>query len=150
MIILVKLYEFNMPVAEMVNIYILFIRSVVEQSCVVWHSSLSEDDHIALERVQKVALRIILDSHYTDYRSALIHAKLDTLRSRRKYLCLKFTKTCVRKGKLLDLFPLTTKTVNTRPHEKFSVTRAKTERLAKSTVPYLQRLLNENYVSSEF
>ena len=49
MIILEKLYEFNLPVEEMTNIYILFIRSVVEQSCIVWHSSLTEDDHTALE-----------------------------------------------------------------------------------------------------
>ena len=90
MIILERLYEFNLPIEEMVNIYVLFIRSVVEQSCVVWHSALSEDDHIALERVQKAALRIILDSEYTDYRSALFLTNLDTLRSRRKYLCLKF------------------------------------------------------------
>ena len=66
MIILEKLYEFNLPVEEMINIYILFIRSIVEQSCIVWHSSLTEDDHTAIERVQKVALRIILDSQYTD------------------------------------------------------------------------------------
>ena len=59
MIILERLYEFNLPVEEMVNIYILFIRSVLEQSCVVWHSALVEDDHTALERVQKAALRII-------------------------------------------------------------------------------------------
>ena len=145
MIILEKLYEFNLPIEEMVNIYTLFIRSVVEQSCIVWHSSLSEDDHIALERVQKIALRIILDSQYTDYRSALTQTNLDSLRSRRKYLCLKFAKTCVKKGKLKDLFPLINKNVNTRPHEKFHVTKAKTERLAnKSAVPYLQRLLNEN------
>ena len=145
MIILEKLYEFNLPIEEMVNIYTLFIRSVVEQSCIVWHSSLSEDDHIALERVQKIALRIILDSQYTDYRSALTQTNLDSLRSRRKYLlCLKFAKTCVKKGKLKDLFPLINKNVNTRPHEKFHVTKAKTERLAKSAVPYLQRVLNKN------
>ena len=144
MIILEKLYEFHLPIEEMINIYILFIRSVVEQFCVVWHSSLNEDEHTALERVQKVALRIILDSQYTDYTSALILTNLDTLRCRRKYLCLNFAKKCVKKGSLDDLFPLNMKTVNTRPHEKFFVTKAKTERLAKSTVPYLQRLLNEN------
>ena len=144
MIILEKLYEFHLPIEEMINIYILFIRSVVEQSCVVWHSSLNEDEHTALERVQKIALRIILDSQYTDYTSALILTNLDTLRCRRKYLCLNFAKKCVKKGSLDDLFPLNMKTVNTRPHEKFFVTKAKTERLAKSTVPYLQRLLNEN------
>ena len=51
----------------MVNIYILFIWSVVERSCVVWHSAIGEDDHTALERVQKATLKIILDSEYTDF-----------------------------------------------------------------------------------
>ena len=112
----------------MVNIYVLFIRSVVEQSCVVWHSALSEDDHIALERVQKAALRIILDCKYTDYSSALFLTNLDTLQSRRKYLCLKSAQKCVKTGKLSDLFYINRKTVNTRPHEKFHVTRPKTAR----------------------
>ena len=143
MIILEKLYEFNLPVEEMVNIYILFIRAVVEQSCVVWHSSLCEDDHTALERVQKAALRIILDSENTDYSSALLLTNLETLRSRRKHLCLKAQK-CVKTGKLSDLFPINRKTIHTRPHEKFHVIRAKTDRLARSTVPYLQRLLNQH------
>ena len=134
----------NLPICHMINIYILFIRSIVEQSCIVWHSSLTEDDHSALERVQKSALRIILDSQYTDYQSALILTNLDTLRCRGKYLCLKFAQKCVKKGSLNDLFQLNKKNVNTWPHEKFFVTKAKTERLAKSTVPYLQRLLNEN------
>ena len=144
MIILERLYEFNLPVEEMVNVYTLFIRSVVEQSCVVWHSALSEDDHTAIERVQKAALRIILDSEYTDYSSALFLTNLQTLRSRRKYLCLKFAQKCVKTGKLSDLFPINEKNINTRPHEKFYVTRARTSRLAKSSVPYLQRLLNDN------
>ena len=67
MIILEKLCKFNLPVEEKINIYILFIRSVVEQSCVVRQSSLTEDEHTALERVQKVALRVILDANFTDY-----------------------------------------------------------------------------------
>ena len=85
-----------------------------------------------------------MDSEYSDYTSALMKTNLETLRCRRKFLCLKFAKKCVQKGKLSELFPLNAKNVNTRPHEKFSVTKAKTERLAKSSVPYLQRLLNEN------
>ena len=38
MLILNKLYEFNVPDEDMVNIYVLFLRSILEQSCVVWHS----------------------------------------------------------------------------------------------------------------
>ena len=59
MLILHKLYEFNLAIEEMVNIYILFIRSVAEYSSVVWHSSITEEESTHIERVQKTALRII-------------------------------------------------------------------------------------------
>ena len=36
-----KLVEFNVPVEDLITIYILYIRSVLEQSCQVWHSSLT-------------------------------------------------------------------------------------------------------------
>ena len=42
MIMLHKLSQFGISVADMLNIYVLYIRSVVEQSCVVWHSSVTE------------------------------------------------------------------------------------------------------------
>jgi hypothetical protein len=41
MIILHRLYGFNLPVEDMVNIYTLFIRTMLEYSCVVWHSSIT-------------------------------------------------------------------------------------------------------------
>ena len=86
MIILEKLYAFNLPVEEMVNMYILFIRSVLEQSCIVWHSSITVDDSNAIERVQKTALRIILAEDYSDYHSALQLTELSTLIKRRSQL----------------------------------------------------------------
>ena len=148
MIILQKLYEFNVPVSEMVNIYILFIGSVLEQSCLVWHSSISQEDSNCIERVQKTALRIILCQQYTDYHDALLQTGLSTLKQRRVDLCLEFAKRNVRKGTDCGLFPKIQKSVNTRQHEKFIVTPARTERLAMSAVPYMQRLLNQHYSSN--
>ena len=55
MMILHKLFEFNVPITDIDNIYNLYIRSVLEQSCVVWHHSITEDESNDLERVQKVA-----------------------------------------------------------------------------------------------
>ena len=127
----------------MVNIYILFIRSVVEYACVVWHSSISSEECNNIERVQKTALRIILKSDYDNYPSALRLVSLTTLKERRKKLSLSFAKKCVKSESNADLFPKVVKSVNTRQHEKYFVTPARTERLAKSTIPYLQRLLNE-------
>ena len=143
MLMLQKLYEFNVPTEELVHIYILFIRSLVEYCCAVWHSSLTEEDSASIERIQKVALRMILKEDYSDYPSALEVTGLETLRQRRTQLSLNFAKKCLKSDRMSDLFPLNVKTVNTRPHEKYYVTPAKTERLAKSTVPYLQRLLNQ-------
>ena len=67
MMILHKLYDFNLPLEEMINIYILFIRSMVEYACVVWHSSITDEESRSIERVQKTALRIILKEEYSDY-----------------------------------------------------------------------------------
>ena len=52
-------------------IYILYIRSVLEQSCVVWNSSLTVENIQDLERVQKAAAKIIIGKQYTNYESAL-------------------------------------------------------------------------------
>jgi hypothetical protein len=69
MIILHKLYSFCMPDSELVNIYILYLRSVLEQSCQLWHYAITEEESWELERVQKVATKVILDSRYIDYPS---------------------------------------------------------------------------------
>ena len=43
---------------ELKNIYILYIRSLLEQSCTVWHSGLTEENCQDLERIKKTALKI--------------------------------------------------------------------------------------------
>ena len=55
MVILKNLFHFKLPIIEMLEIYSLYIRSVVEQASVVWSSSLTEGEQLDLERVQKVA-----------------------------------------------------------------------------------------------
>ena len=45
---------------DLKNVYLTFIRSVLEQSAVVWHTSLTKKNRNDLERVQKVDVRIIM------------------------------------------------------------------------------------------
>ena len=87
-----KVASFGTSIDELKNIYILYIRSILEQSCVVWHSSLTEENSQDLERIQKSAVKIILGSKYTEYESALDKIDLETLSERREKLCLKFFK----------------------------------------------------------
>ena len=96
MIILHKLFEFRLPMEEMINIYILYIRSILESSAVVWHSSITKSEEIKIERVQKTALKIILASKYENYMTALEKSGLKTLSERRKILCKKFAKNCIK------------------------------------------------------
>ena len=67
-----------------------FIRSVLEYSAVVWHSSLSQTNSSDIERVQKSAVKVILKDKYKDYKSALNELNLQTLSRRREILCLRF------------------------------------------------------------
>ena len=144
MLILRNLYQFDVPVEELIEIYILYIRSVVEQSSVVWHSSITKGESKDLERVQKVALRIILKDAYTHYEEALKLTGLVTLTARRTKLCLNFAKKCTRSEKTSEMFPLRQSNLTTRAPEKFYVTPARTDRLACSAIPYMQRQLNAN------
>ena len=65
MILLHKIAEFSASIDDMVTVYIVYIRSLLEQSCTVCHSSITPKNIEDLERVQKCALRIILGDSYT-------------------------------------------------------------------------------------
>ena len=140
------LVEFNVPRQDLITIYILYIRSVLEQSCQVWRSSLSFENVTDLERVQKNALKIFVKGDYVSYEHALETVDLACLVERRDKLCLKFAKACLKNENVKNMFPLNDIPyhVDTREREAYKVTMARTERLKKSSVPYMQRLLNDN------
>ena len=96
--------------------------------------------------LQKSAVKIILKNSYTNYKEALEILKMESLDERRTRLCLKFAKNCLKHEKMKRLFPLTSKnhSMKTRTIEKFKVNSANTERYKKSSIPYMQRLLNED------
>ena len=135
-----KISEFSPPIEDLVTIYTSYIRSILEQSCTVWHSGLTQEDSEDLERIQKSALRVILKEDYTTYEEALELLMLAKLSERREKLSLKFAKSCVKNDLTSDLFPLN----QYNKREKYKVTFAHTDRLKNSAVPYLQRLLNSN------
>ena len=78
----------------------------MDQSCVVWHASLTQQQTENLERVQRVALRIILKDQYESYDQALKSVELETLSERREQLSLKFAKSCLKNENNEYMFPL--------------------------------------------
>ena len=115
----------------------------MEQSCVVWHSSLTEADSDKLERVQKVSLRIILKDSCDSYEHALKRTELATLKARRTKLCLKFAKSSAKNTFTATMFPKNEQHLyDVRNREKYEIQFATTWRLYQSAIPYMQRLLN--------
>ena len=125
-------------------IYVLFVRSILEQSAVVWHSSLTEDNRSDLEKVQKSAIRVMLQDNYNGYKNGLAQLGLDDLDSRRNNLCLDFAKKCAKSEKMCHMFPKNTKNHNmdTQNNEVYMVQHANTGRLQNSSIIYMQKLLN--------
>ena len=110
----------------------------------LYGSTLTEENQADLERVQKNAFQNILKEKYISYKQSLLTLKMDTLYKRREKLLKTFGSKCLNKEQTKHFFPFTNKihTMTTRLNEKFEVLHANTERLKKSTVPYIQRMLN--------
>ena len=105
MALLRKVASFGPPIEDLKDIYILFIRSILEQSAVLWHSSLTNENKLDLERVQKSAIRLILGERYINHNQGLARLNIESLEERRENLCLNFATKCVKNKKMAHMFP---------------------------------------------
>ena len=104
MCLLRKVSNFKPPQKDLGLMYIQYVRNILEQSCVVWHSSLTIEQSENLENIQKNACRIILKNEYNCYEKALERLNLETLENRRVQLCLKFALKCRKNPQAKELF----------------------------------------------
>ena len=139
-----RVSSFGAPIQDLKNIYVLFIRSLLEQSATLWHSSLTKENEEDLERVQKNAFRNILQDKYETYQNAMNILDMEKLSDRREELCLSFALKCLKNPKTANMFPENKKThqMETRDPEKYEVQHAHNERLKNSAIIYMQNLLN--------
>ena len=112
---------FGTSVDELKDVYFLFVRSFLEPSATVWHSSLTEENINDLERVHKSAVKIILGDKYIGYENSLSKLDMLSLNERREQLCLQFAQKCLKNPKTKTMFPENSKIhpMNTRKAEKF-------------------------------
>ena len=144
--LLTKSANFTNNRYDLRSIYLTFIRSILEQSAVVWHSSLTKKNRRDLERVQKSAVRVIMGEKYESYKHGLAVLNLETLEKRRDKLCLSFAKKCLKNEKVRNFFPKNVQKhkMKLRKRKKvFKTGRIRTERYKKSSIPFMVNLLNE-------
>ena len=144
--ILTKLKYVGTSQKDLVDIYVLFIRSVAEYCSVSFHSSLTQEQSRKLEGIQRTCVKVILGEDYVSYETALQRLGLESLEERRIKRCLDFSLKCLKHPRNKRLFPrnLNSNIHNLRGREKFIVNFANTSCYQKSAIPYCQRLLNEH------
>ena len=139
-----KLKYAGVSIDDLLDIYILFIRSITEYCAVVFHSSLTQEQSRKIEMIQKTCLRVILAEMYVGYPAALEMCGLQTLCDRREKRCIDFAIKCLKNTKTKRIFPFNPITSDhyLRDKEVFHVNFAKTSTYKNSAIPYCQRLLN--------
>ena len=124
---------------DLILIYKLFIRSVMEYCSVSFHTGLTNDQSKKLEGIQSTCLKVILGSDYFDYESALKDCGLKTLYERRESRLLNFSLKCISDKNNANFSPKNAKPIG---GEVFKVNFARTSKYFKSTIPQAQRRLN--------
>ena len=116
-----KLYEFDIPTEDLVLIYTLYIRSVLEFNLNVWFASITNEERENIERMEWMACKIILKHQYSGYQQALDSLNLQSLSDRRQLLAKRFAIKCSKSDKFSDLYPLNQNDANLRSEEKYKV-----------------------------
>ena len=146
-----KFSKFTRNKAHLIHIYKSQVRGNLEYCSTVWHSGLSGSDTKDIERIQKAAVRIFMGNKYQGYEEALKFLKLDSLKDRRIKMALNFAKRSLKLEHFSKMLPLNESShiMNMRSSERFVVNVSNTERHRKSAIPFLQRLLNKDYLKQK-
>ena len=147
--ILRRLKKLDIEPLYIMEVYLKEIRSILELAVPAWHSGLTSQQTADIERVQRVAVQIILSDLKTgkchmSYDMALVTLGLEPLHHRREKLCKNFAIRTL-KSRHKDMFNRFKKSheYSTRNKPKFETKSCNTQRFYKSPLNYLTRLLNE-------
>ena len=130
---------------DLLDVYKILIRCLTEIGCASWNGALTITDHEDIEKIQKVACRIILGNTYMSYKSSLTTLGLCTLKERRVELCMRFSQKVEKSPKFKKW--LKTPNIKTRPskniyRKKYILPKARTAIYGKSPLFHIANLLN--------
>ena len=133
----------GVPVPDICRVYSTVIRSSIEYAIPVYHPLLTLTQSDKLEKLQKRALKIIY-GYKVSFNEALTKSGLQRLSERRAEIFKKFCVKTSSNALFSHWLPLNTSTgYNLRKERKYKEEPARTERLMRSPIFAMRRLLNE-------
>ena len=126
---------------DLLDVFMKQIRSVAEFAVPVWNSALTGQDISSLERIQKIALHIILADQYISYNVALKTMGLVKLSTRRRKICMKFANKAQKNSKFSKWFRPNLRRNTRLKQPRFCTVVCRKQRFEKSPISYLTRLL---------
>ena len=139
-----RLKQRGAQIEDLIEVYTKQVRSVLEYGVPVWNSSITKDEEIESERIQKSFLHIVLGNDYDSYENALFVTELESLKARRLQLCYNFALKALKDDKHSHWFVQSDNSGPTtrRPKQKLKQPLFKLRRFQNSPIPYLTRLIN--------
>ena len=135
-----RMKKLGLDELTLVDYFLKEVRVHLELAVPVWHSGLTLKLSADLERVQRVAVSIILGKNDMSYDQSCSKLGLKRLTLRRTELCERFALKTATKSRHKDLFELK----KTGSHEKYREHFCRKKRFFDSPLRYLTRMLNQS------
>ena len=131
---------------QLYRLYAALVRPVIEVNAVIYHPMLTKGQSEALERLQKLSLRLCYGGH-RHYRDVLEEEGIDSLEAWREKCVRKFAQKALNNPRFSQDWFVRRPEVATdiRRRKPFVEKRARTNRYQKSPLIHLQKIANEIY-----
>ena len=140
-----RLKSVNLKPELILDFYVKEVRPLLEQGVPIWNAGLTKAQSRQIEHIQKVALKIILDSNYISYEVACTLLSIMPLEYRRLELATNFAIKLYKSPRSREFFEPVSKVIKTRKTDQLvKVKLANTRRCYNASHNYLARLINNN------
>ena len=125
----------------LVEVYKLFVRSILEFAAPLWDNSITMKSRKMLESVQNLAINIIIPNFNMKNEDKMLALNLLSLKERRLSMTKKLALQMSQNPKFEYLFPKK-KCLSTRSQFKFTEPKCSSTRYKSSAIPNFIKLLN--------
>ena len=131
--------------SELLEVYKFYIRLTIEYSSPIYHSMLTQEQQIYIERQQFFPHKNIYGFVYS-HRQLLEMSRLSTLLARREAACLKFAKKTEQNPRFAHWFLKKNARTGRKRYQEYIEMQARTDRRRNSPVFSYRRLLNKDRI----